>query len=456
MNNKVFSFNINFSVILRYLRKNIMMLLIVSITAGTLGYIAVDWLMPAKYTATVDLSVIANENLTVSLASRKIQAAITRYINILSKDVINKKICEDLGIKELPGTITIESLYGSSIISVDCVADSPRTAFEMMQSFRENYQKVASQFNSNYSINDLGTSNVDSISTSETMSALIAVLIFLIVMVTGIGGMILVKVFDGKVQDAKQADREIDALMLGSVKNEKKKKDLLISHTNVSSAYMEAIKKAVIKLLYQVNKKNYKTILITSALESEGKSTISANIALTMAEQGKKVLLIDADLRGPVQYKIFKKENVIEFADFLEGKIDIKEAVELDRDNKIACCFTGTARDDADELLENGKIQQLLEEMGQVMDYIIIDTAPAGITRDAEVLSAIVDAAVLVVHQEKAKIGMINDVIEELEQEKMEVVGFVLNDAYEKVARSETYNHYYGKDGLQTYTTNGE
>lgn len=124
----------------------------------------------------------------------------------------------------------------------------------------------------------------------------------------------------------------------------------------------------------------------------------------------------------------------------------MEQLVKKDRENNIYYLFTKNARDDADELLENGRMQKLLENMENKMDYIIIDTAPAGITRDAQVLSTYVDAAVIVVRQEKAKITMINDIIDDLEQEKMDIIGFVLNDmSLKKTYSSNTYNDYYTK-----------
>lgn len=205
------------------------------------------------------------------------------------------------------------------------------------------------------------------------------------------------------------------------------------------------MKKISAKVIYTVAKKDYKTILVTSTLEGEGKSTISANLALAMAQQGKKVLLIDADLRRRVQYKVFGKEDFADLGDYLDGKIDLDEVIEQDEENNLYYAFPKTPRENADELLENGKMQNLLEQMEKVMDYIIIDTAPSGITRDAQVLSGFVDAALIVVKQEKAKIVVINDMIDELEQEKMEVMGFVLNNVWSKQFSVNRYNNYYTK-----------
>ena len=439
--------NFNFSIIWKALRKNIATLLMISIISGCLSFIVADWGIEKKYTSTLNLAVIAEDNLTNTLSSRKLTAAVNRYVNVFEKDVMNKKICEGLGVDKIQGSINISSIYGSNLIVVECIANSPGTSFKMVQLFRENYQSVASQINGTYKVTDLGTSSVDLISTSDSFSFIIALLIAIITLVLGIGVVIFSKIFDGKIKDEKQAKNEIDAYFLGTIGHEKKRNNMLITHPDVSSSYVESVKKITAKILYIAERKKYKTILVTSSLEAEGKSTTSANIALAMANQGKKVLLIDADLRRRVQFKRFEKEDSPDLSEYLDGKIDMEQIVKKDKENNIYYLFTKNARDDADELLENGHMQKLLENMKNKMDYIIIDTAPAGITRDAQVLSTYVDAAVIVVRQEKAKITMINDIIDDLEQEKMGIMGFVLNDmSLKKTYSSNTYNDYYTKN----------
>ena len=444
----ILSINVNFSVIGRALKRNFITIFMMSIILGCLSFVAIDYVVPQKYTTTVNLSVIAEGNVANNLSSRKLAAAVTRYVNVLDKDVMSKKICEDLKTDELPGKIEVSSIYGSNLVVVKCISNSPRTSFEMSQLFRKYYQRVASQLSGNYRITDLGVSNVNLISTSKSVSVIMAILIGLIVFVVECGWVILMKIFDGKVQDEKQAEREIDTSFIGTIMHEnknKKRNQLLITHKNVSSVYIESMKKISAKVIYTVAKKDYKTILVTSTLEGEGKSTISANLALAMAQQGKKVLLIDADLRRRVQYKVFGKEDFADLGDYLDGKIDLDEVIEQDEENNLYYAFPKTPRENADELLENGKMQNLLEQMEKVMDYIIIDTAPSGITRDAQVLSGFVDAALIVVKQEKAKIVVINDMIDELEQEKMEVMGFVLNNVWSKQFSVNRYNNYYTK-----------
>ena len=291
----ILSINVNFSVIGRALKRNFITIFMMSIILGCLSFVAIDYVVPQKYTTTVNLSVIAEGNVANNLSSRKLAAAVTRYVNVLDKDVMSKKICEDLKTDELPGKIEVSSIYGSNLVVVKCISNSPRTSFEMSQLFRKYYQSVASQLSGNYRITDLGVSNVNLISTSKSVSVIMAILIGLIVFVVECGWVILMKIFDGKVQDEKQAEREIDTSFIGTIRHEnknKKRNQLLITHKNVSSVYIESMKKISAKVIYTVAKKDYKTILVTSTLEGEGKSTISANLALAMAQQGKKVLQI--------------------------------------------------------------------------------------------------------------------------------------------------------------------
>lgn len=215
----ILSINVNFSVIGRALKRNFITIFMMSIILGCLSFVVIDYVVPQKYTTTVNLSVIAEGNVANNLSSRKLAAAVTRYVNVLDKDVMSKKICEDLRTDELPGKIEVSSIYGSNLVVVKCTSNFPRISFEMSQLFRKYYQSVASQLSGNYRITDLGVSNVNLISTSKSVSVIMAILIGLIVFVVECGLVILMKIFDGKVQDEKQAEREIDTSFIGTIRH---------------------------------------------------------------------------------------------------------------------------------------------------------------------------------------------------------------------------------------------
>src|SRR5699024_9031564 len=108
---------------------------------------------------------------------------------------------------------------------------------------------------------------------------------------------------------------------------QKKKKSLLISTSLVSMVFSESVRKLATRLNHHMSRRKQKVILVTSVSENEGKSSVAANLALALAEKGKRVALIDGDLKKPAQYKVFGQPKAPKgwLSDYLSGKAGIGE-----------------------------------------------------------------------------------------------------------------------------------
>ena len=197
----------------------------------------------------------------------------------------------------------------------------------------------------------------------------------------------------------------------------------------------------------------YQTLMISSIKENEGKSTIASNIALSFARRGKKVLLIDADLRRPAIYKVFElniDENH-EFSQYLEGNLNVEQILTRKPEwKKIRFVLQEKAVGDPDKLLDADRFSQLMNQMKKYFDYIILDTPPVGIVRDAEVVASSVEGAVLVLKQDQEKASEINDIIDIMEDAGTVVLGGVLTMAKggEMVnSQKKSYGKYYHSYG---------
>ena len=166
-----------------------------------------------------------------------------------------------------------------------------------------------------------------------------------------------------------------------------------------------------------------KSILVTSVNENEGKSTVCANIALTLAENNHKVLLLDADLKKPALYKILGKKDAGSFRDFIQGK-----KPKVDERSNVWLMLNKESYKDSAEILASKDFQNLLDGYAKEMDFVIIDTPPLSAVSDGEILANITDASILVVKQDFARVGEINDAIDRLEQSKCHLLGVVLNN----------------------------
>ncbi|MBP2058112.1 capsular exopolysaccharide synthesis family protein [Lactobacillus colini] len=195
----------------------------------------------------------------------------------------------------------------------------------------------------------------------------------------------------------------------------------------------------------QVNK-----LAFTSANISEGKSTITANVAVTMAQAGKKVLLIDADLHRPTLHQTFEVSNKVGLTTILTSKaneIDMKDVVKTDEVNNLSVLPAGPIPPNPSELLGSRRMKDFLDKVVSHYDMVIVDMAPILEISDTQVLAGEMDGVVLVVRQNVTQKAAIQRSVEMLKLTKTNILGYVMNDVR---TGADGYGYGYGYGYGQT------
>ena len=199
--------------------------------------------------------------------------------------------------------------------------------------------------------------------------------------------------------------------------------------------------------------KDVKTIIITSCMAHEGKSTISFETSRSLAESGKKVLLIDADLRKSVMVsRLTKERGITGLSQLLSGQISIDQSIYKTQIEGLDVIFAGPYPPNPTELVGSGAFKELLDAKRDSYDYIIIDAPPLGLVIDAAVMSTVCDGAVIVINTGHIKYRMAQGVKAQLEKSGCRILGVVLNqiDRKKSVGSSDSYygskyeSSYYG------------
>lgn len=162
--------------------------------------------------------------------------------------------------------------------------------------------------------------------------------------------------------------------------------------------FTEEVGKLASKVSHAAMHDGRKVLMITSAAENEGKSTVAANLAISLAQKGKRVVLVDADLHKPAQYKLLRTEPKCELAQVLRGEKPC--APEQTEQKGLRAIFSTQARKGAAELLGGDGMRALLEHLRGEADLIIVDTPPMGMFSDAEAIAELADLSLLVVRQD--------------------------------------------------------
>lgn len=211
---------------------------------------------------------------------------------------------------------------------------------------------------------------------------------------------------------------------------------------NSPFAYREAYKSLRTNLNFVSVNNQYKTIGITSAVPGEGKTSISINLAITLAEAGHKVMLVDCDLRRPQIHKYLKiHNNELGVSTILSGQSTLEESIFVPTQYKIDVLCAGIIPPNPAELLGSAKMGELIAELKDRYDYVIFDTPPASLVTDSSELSCMLDGVVLVIQQKNTRIDLVLEAKKRLESVNANIIGAVLN-GYKDVVRGRGYRSY--------------
>lgn len=199
-------------------------------------------------------------------------------------------------------------------------------------------------------------------------------------------------------------------------------------------AYKEAYKALRTNFEFASLNGDIKTIAVSSSIPGEGKSTFSINLAATLAEVGKKVLLIDADLRNPSihRYLRLKQQDSLGLSNLLSGTATVQDALGHFPNLNIDLILSGTIPPNPVELLSSNKLKEVISNVKTDYDYIIFDTSPVSIVTDAAVLGEACDGVIMVVGQGAAKRDLIQKSKHSIENAGGKVIGSVLNNYISK------------------------
>lgn len=184
----------------------------------------------------------------------------------------------------------------------------------------------------------------------------------------------------------------------------------------------------------------YRAIVVTSSVPGEGKSTTSGNLALSLAQSGNKVLLVDCDMRKPSIHKKFKISNMSGTAELLLRKESFEDVANCYNEN-LTIITAGKIPPNPSEMLSSRAMTAFIKEMKKEFKYIILDTPPLQAVTDAQVLSTKADGVLLIVRAGSTKRDAVLNSVDLIKKVKGKVIGTVLNG----VENKKNSYYYYGE-----------
>ena len=384
---------------------------------------------------------------------------------LLSSDLMTKLVAEDLGTEDIGGSITAEALKDTSLITLKAEAGDAQQSYDILQSVIRNYPEVSAYVIGDVELKMMDESGVPKSPSNPPRFRFYAAVGGLAVIGISIIFLFLYAITRMTVRSEKDLKVLFNVPTLGSVpmvqlkkRSQKKSLRIAVDEKDVPYFFIESFRTIRNRLEKETSERELNTILVTSALPSEGKSTVAANLALSLAHKDRRVILVDGDMRNPSVEKTLQIEQSAKgIQDVLTGQTEIRDAlIPYANNNKLQILTGHGSIANPLEYLSSDIFRKMLKELKGMADYVIIDTPPSAIVSDASIIAKHTDGCLFVVRQDYAKLDSLQEGMDMVSGSGTHVVGTVLNGT-ESTLFSGGYGYgyyghgYYGKYGYSRH-----
>lgn len=455
--------DINIRSVIRDVVAHFWVILLVAASAWMLTGVVNKVVYEPTYTSTVTFAVSTKGN-SNALSNLSLTKGLTEvFSTVFESNVLKTKVAENMGVAYLDAEISATVIPETNLLKVSATGANPEIAFRTLTLTIENYEDISEYLFDNAVLTVLKEPNVpmapsNSINTGKLQKEAAAVGGFLAIVILA-----LLSARRETIQTKQTARHQLEGELFGSISHDAKnlspeqtqgagkkkvKSAALITNPLVSYHFQEDCQKLCSRLDYYMKKYKRKVLLISSAAENEGKSTVAANMALALAERNKKVLLIDCDFRKPSQQKIFgiEKGTTQDFVKYILNPASVSLSSVLVEKSGVTLAVSHTGYEKTQQIVAHQNLKDFIDNQKQYFDYIILDSPPMLLATDAKALTQVAEEAMLVVRQDWSIIRDINDCIDFMRSGNAHFIGYVLNNMQQtKMLKTMKSSHVGGK-----------
>ncbi len=266
----------------------------------------------------------------------------------------------------------------------------------------------------------------------------------LLAMLLTIGLIFTIEALDDTIKTPDEVNKILHQPVLALIAHHTFEEGKPITEAQPRSPVSEAFRTLRTNVQYASVDRPLRTLLITSPDPGEGKTTIAVNLALVLAQSGRRVILIDADLRRPAIHRQFRLPNKMGLSTlFFQSEVKLDGILQLTRIPNLSLITSGDLPPNPSELLGSQKMHLILEKTQALADVVIIDTPPTLAVTDASVLMQVVDGALLIIQPGVTRMGTAMGAIEQFQRVGSKILGVVFNNV--ELSRGR-YRYRYYKD----------
>lgn len=442
--------------------KHFLLVLMGGILAGSCAFVIANECYKPTYTTRVTFIVTSRESTSNAYTNLSTAQSLVEVLDlVLQSSELQKLILQDTGWDSVPGEIQTRIITETNLLILSASASTPRDAFLVMKEVLNNYSTIFSAVADDAVLTVYAPASVPTVPTNPLNAVGFAkkataagMLAFALI----IGAL---SYFSAGVKNAKTLQSHLNTTLLATLPYEteqltlrrlfnRKKNSILLTDPGRSTGYVEAIKALRSKVESAKRNKGHSVFMITSSMANEGKSTVAANLALSLAQKKYRVVLIDCDMWNPSQYPILKRKvsEINNLGDYLSAKGDYRGlTLKTDPKTGLTLIVRTEAKEKNNRIPISKRMAPVLEYVRTRSDYVIVDTSPMVPVSDALELSDLMDASILVVRENAESEERVSASVEALKGCTAKFLGCVYNGERFVASRVPSDSYGYGKYG---------
>ena len=470
--------------LIRLLLSRIWLIILITLVGGAAAFGYSKFILPLEYSSHITMYVQSytgiseNVNSVNNISNSK--QLVNTYMEVMKDDAVMAAVGEQLvseyGAERLSscfdvhnGTVspsalrkclTISSVTDTSAVKVTATTKDPEVAAAICNDLTHVAPKYVEEA--------VGVGSINTIDTAKIYRSPVAPNIMKNTMIGALAGFMLICLiiflidfFDNTIKDTDQLSNEFNKPILGAIQQfgeTRSKQDAdkdphaKLTDPNIPFAVIESYKSIRTNITFSLSTSEKKVFAVSSPNPGEGKSTTSANIAIALSQGDSKVLLIDADMRRPVQHEIFAIRNKNGLSSVISKQQKLEDCIQKNVMQNLDVLPAGPIPPNPSELLASEQMSKILEDLREQYSVIIIDTPPVNIVTDTMELAKNLSGIIMVLQYGKTTREEVEEVVKRIEFSQVNLLGFILNGI--KVKRSSRYYSKYAyKKGYGYYGT---
>lgn len=453
--------------IISIVRKRLVILTVCTLAGLGLFFAVSQFLMKPTYTAEVQMYVNSND----AAASGDLndlnyaQKVVNTYINFLQTKVFYQRVLEESGldysVNQLHGMTKINPVNNTEIFQISVTANRAEDAYALVAAMQEIAPELIRNIKASAQISVVDPV-VMPLSPSGPRVMINALTGGIMGFILSLGAVFLWEIIDVNVKGSEELKQRYHRPILGEIPSyeesgrkrfrvyqliirRRQSRKSLTAEEDHKFMINEAYKALRTNLRYTMNKEGCKKILVNSPVPMDGKSTICANLGITMAQTGARVLILDCDLRRGRLHQMFNLKSNPGMSETLSGIAKDRDLIHRTAYENLHVITMGSIPPNPTELLMGSSMEELLKSQEKNYDYIIIDSPPVNVVADALSLIKLVDGVIVIVRENATSHPNIAGAMAKYELIGANILGFVLNGIVthmDNTSKSQYYSYH--------------